>query len=58
MKPYYEIKVDLYQATFLFNTIIDLLPNVVKQTKLELVKVLDDLRSAIEILEEQEELKQ
>jgi len=57
MSERYKIIVNLPQARHLFNKIIEALPTTSPLMQREMVQVLDELRSAIEILEEEEELR-
>ena len=57
MNERYKINVNVAQARYLFKMIIENLPTTNYLMQREMVQVLDELRSAIEILEEQEELR-
>lgn len=57
MSERYKINVNLPQARYLFNTIIENLPVTNYLMQREMVQVLDELRGAIDILEEEEALR-
>lgn len=57
MNERYKINVNVAQARYLFNKIIENLPTTSHLMQREMVRVLDDLRGAIEILEEEEALR-
>lgn len=56
MNTRYKINVNVPQARYLFKMIIENLPTTSYLMQREMVQVLDELRGAIDILEEEEAL--
>lgn len=58
MSAHYDIRVDLYQATYLWKHLTSIISDFTDAGKREFVPLIADLQNAIDILQDEEELKE